>query len=272
MTEVTVGDYQLYYVEKGSGPPLVLIHGLAGDHAAWAPQMEAWSQRHRVIAFDNRGAGRSTQVDEPISTEDMARDTLALMDELDVDSACIVGRSMGGAIAQHIALLAPERVRALVLCASFAKLDPVGVRVLTSMREVLEWRDNWADHARHSLPNFVSPAFYNANPDVVERLEALIGGETRLPACYVAQNHACLAHDTLERLSAITCPVLITAGGRDPICSLTATDWMRERLPHAETVIFDDSSHFFLVEEAEKFTSTVGAWVDKNSAEIAQTA
>jgi 3-oxoadipate enol-lactonase len=171
---------------------------------------------------------------------------------------------MGGAIAQHIALLAPERVRALVLCASFARLDPIGFRVLTNMREVLEWRDSWADHARHSLPNFVSPAFYNANPETVERLEGLIGGETRLPACYIAQNHACLEHDTLDDLSKITCPVLITAGGKDPICSLTATGWMAERLPQAETQIFEESSHFFLVEESERFMKIVSAWLEKN--------
>jgi 3-oxoadipate enol-lactonase len=264
MTMVTVGDYELNCVEKGDGPPLVLIHGLAGDLSAWASQLESWSSRYRVITFDNRGAGQSTQVDEPISTEDLARDTLALMDALGVESACVVGRSMGGAIAQHMALLAPERVRALVLCASFAKLDPVGVRVLTNMRQVLEWRNSWADHARHSIPNFVSPAFYNANPEVVTALENLIGGETRLPACYVAQNHACLEHDTLDRLAALTCPVLIAAGGKDPICSLTATAWMQERLPHADSEIFDDSSHFFLVEEAKRFMSVTTEWLDRN--------
>ncbi|MEA2425099.1 MAG: 3-oxoadipate enol-lactonase [Thermoleophilaceae bacterium] len=264
MSKVTVGEYELNYTERGDGPPLVLIHGLAGDQSAWLPQLDAWSDRYRVIAFDNRGAGQSTQVDEPISTLDMAHDTLALMDQLGVEEACIVGRSMGGAIAQHIALLAPERVRALVLCASFARLDPIGFRVLTNMREVLEWRDSWADHARHSLPNFVSPAFYNANPETVERLEGLIGGETRLPACYIAQNHACLEHDTLDDLSKITCPVLITAGGKDPICSLTATGWMAERLPQAETQIFEESSHFFLVEESERFMKIVSAWLEKN--------
>jgi 3-oxoadipate enol-lactonase len=128
------GSYEIHYVEKGSGFPVVLIHGLAGDHTAWAAPMERWSQDHRVLAFDNRGAGQSTQVDEPISTEDMARDTLALMDEVGIDEAHVVGRSMGGAIAQHMALMAPERVHTLVVLASFAKLDPVGVRVLTNMR------------------------------------------------------------------------------------------------------------------------------------------
>jgi pimeloyl-ACP methyl ester carboxylesterase len=192
------------------------------------------------------------------------------MDALGVEAAHIVGRSMGGAIAQHIALLAPERVRGLVLCASFARLDPIGRRVLTNMREVLEWRGSWADHARHSIPNFVSSRFYNDNPDTIVALERLIGGETRLPACYVAQNHACLEHDTLDRLGEITCPVLITGGGADPICSPTATGWMSDALPNAETVMFEDSSHFFLVEEAERFMTVVGNWLEAHAPAEAQ--
>jgi len=265
MPFASVVKYRIYYVEEGEGFPLVLIHGLAGDHTAWRPQIDAFRGRHRVVAFDNRGAGQSAQVDEPVTTADLAQDTLALMDALGVSRAHIVGRSMGGSIAQHIALRAPERVQSLVLCASFAKLDPLGVRVLTNMREVLEWRGNWADHARHSVQNFVSPGFFNTQRERVAQIERLIGGETRLPACYVRQNHACLQHDTLDELQRIACPTLILAGGRDPICSLTATRWMSERIPGAETVIFETSSHFFLVEEAERFQALLADWLLRHS-------
>ena len=265
MPVAQAGSYEIHYVEKGSGYPVVLIHGLAGDHSAWAAPMETWSRDHRVLAFDNRGAGQSTQVDEPISTEDMARDTLALMDEVGIDRAHVVGRSMGGAIAQHMALMAPERVHTLVVLASFAKLDPVGVRVLTNMREVLEWRGDWGDHARHSVANFVSPAFFNENPETIAQIEGLIGGETRLPACYIRQNHACLEHDTLDRLGEIGCPTLILAGGRDPICSLTATGWMQDGFPDAEAVIFEESSHFFLIEQPERFMGVMGDWLRKHT-------
>jgi len=261
MPFATVGKYRIFYVEEGEGFPLVLIHGLAGDHTAWIPQVDAFRGRHRVIAFDNRGAGQSTQVDEPVTTADLAGDTLGLMDALGISRAHIVGRSMGGSIAQHIALRAPEWVQSLVLCASFARLDPLGMRVLTNMREVLEWRGNWADHARHSVQNFVSAEFFNTQRDRVAQIERLIGGETRLPACYVRQNHACLEHDTLDELHRIACPTLILAGGRDPICSLTATRWMSERIPGAETVIFENSSHFFLVEEAEKLQRVLSDWL-----------
>jgi pimeloyl-ACP methyl ester carboxylesterase len=187
------------------------------------------------------------------------------MAELGIERAHVMGRSMGGAIAQHMALLEPERIHTLLVCASFAKFDPIGTRVLTNMREVLEWRGDWGDHARHSVQNFVSPRFYNENPETIAQIEGLIGGETRLPACYVRQNHACLEHDTLDRLGEIECPTLIMAGGSDPICSLTATRWMEEGLPNAETVIFDGCSHFFLIEDAGRFMSTVGDWLSTHT-------
>ncbi len=260
-----IGRYDIRYRDEGKGFPLLLIHGLAGDHNAWSPQVEAWRGRFRVIAPDNRGAGASSQVDEPISTEDMARDMLALLDHLGIASAHVVGRSMGGAVAQHMALLAPQRVHSLTLCASFAKFDPYGARVLANMREVLELTRSWAAHARHSVQNFVSAAFYDANPGRVAAIEQLIGGETRLQACYSRQNAACLAPDTPERLAEIRGPVQIRAGGRDPICPLPATRWMQERLPTAETVIFEDSSHFFLIEEPERFMQVMNRWLERHA-------
>lgn len=260
MPTIDVGDITLHYEEEGSGFPVVLIHGLAGDCSAWRPQAEALRDRHRVIAFDNRGAGRSTQR-EAVTTLGMAQDTLRLLDALEVESAHVVGRSMGGAIAQHLALIAPERVHSLVLCASFAKLDRIGFRVLTNMREVLEWRGTWEDHARHSVPYFVAPAFLNDHPEVVDEIVALIASESRLPACYIAQNHACLLHDTLTDLHRIACPTLVLGGALDPICSPTATRWLAEGLPDATSVTFERSSHFFLMEQAEEFMSELTGWL-----------
>lgn len=264
LKEAPVGRYKLLYLIVGEGTPVLLIHGLAGDHSAWLAQIEALRQRYRVIAFDNRGAGKSTQVDEPVTTADLAADTLQLMDYLKVRRAHVVGRSMGGAVAQHMALQAPERIISLTLCASFARLDPLGRRVLSNMREALEWRMNWADHARHSVQNFVSADFFNQYPDRVAVIERLIGGETRLPACYVRQNEACQMHNTIGELHRIQQPTLIMGGDTDPICSLTATRALGAGLPNARTEIFSHSSHFFLMEQADKFIQLLTQWLEAN--------
>ncbi len=261
MPVMTIGRYEINYLDEGRGTPIVMIHGLAGDLSAWAPQVAALRDRYRVIAFDNRGAGRSSQVDEPVTTSDLAQDTIGLMTALGVESAHVIGRSMGGAIAQIVALERPDLVRSLVLCASFGKLDPLGVRVLTNMRQVLQWRNDWGDHARHSIQNFVGADFYNRAPDQVATIEALIGGETRLPACYVQQNLACLAHDTLDRLPGLRCPTLIMAGSNDPICSPTCTRWMADRIPGARTIMFEGCSHFFLIEDRETFAASLDGWL-----------
>ncbi len=257
---VDVGSYRLAYVEQGAGEAILLIHGLAGDHGAWTPQIAAWSRFARIIAPASRGAGRSTQIDEPISTEAMADDFLALMTTLGIERFHIVGRSMGGSIGQHIALKAPGRVLSLAMLASCAKFDALGLRSLDNMREVLEWRGSWADHARHSVQNFVAPAFFNAHPERVAAIEAIIASSDRLQACYIRQNRAVQAHDTLDRLHEIACPVFILSGGRDPLCGPLATRWMIERLPQARAVEFEQSSHFFLMEEPERFMAAMDGW------------
>ncbi|MET0964301.1 MAG: alpha/beta fold hydrolase [Noviherbaspirillum sp.] len=261
LKEASLGRIMLRYLDVGQGTPVVLIHGLAGDYSAWLAQIEALRNDYRVIAFDNRGAGRSTQIDEPVSTADLAGDTLALMDYLGIARAHVIGRSMGGAVAQHMALKAPQRVLSLTLCASFARLDPLGRRVLSNMREALEWRMSWADHARHSVQNFVSAGFFNSQPERVAKIEQLIGGETRLPACYSRQNEACQSHDTVPDLPRIMQPTLIMAGDSDPICSLAATGMLSAGLPNARTEIFADASHFFLMEQPEKFMGLLQGWL-----------
>lgn len=261
----SVGKLQLRYVDVGEGAPVILIHGLAGDCHGWFPLVESLRRRYRVIAFDNRGAGGSTQLDEPVTMADLAGDTFGLMDHLGIERAHVVGRSMGGAVAQVMALQRPARVRSLVLCASFAKLDPLGRRVLTVMREVLEWRRSWADHARHAVHYFVSARFFNEHPDAVGLIERLIGGESRLMAAYSHQNRACLAHDTVEDLPRIHQPTLVLAGEVDPVASLTATRELSEGLPNSETVVFEEASHFFLMEQPERFERLVTAWLDRQA-------
>ncbi len=109
MPKVNCGRFNVNYIEAGDGFPIVLIHGLAGDHTAWLPQIEIFKERYRVIAMDNPGSGESSPVDAPCTTEDLADTMLALMEGLEIEKAHVVGRSLGGLIGQHMALRAPDR-------------------------------------------------------------------------------------------------------------------------------------------------------------------
>ncbi len=261
MKTLALGRHELAYVDEGQGEPLLLIHGLAGDHQAWLPQIEAWKGRHRVIAVDTRGAGRSTQIDEPVTIEELADDFVALLQALDLRGVHVIGRSMGGCIAQWLALKAPGRVASLALLASCGKFDPLALRCLENMREVLQWTGSWQAHGRHSVRNFVAPRFFNEQQERVHEIEALIGSSARLQACYVHQNQAVSRHDLLAELHRITCPVLVMSGEVDPLGGPLLTRWLLERLPQARHVEFEDCSHFFLMEQPERFMAEMDAWL-----------
>lgn len=265
MPKVNCGRFDVNYIEEGDCFPVVLIHGLAGDHTAWLPQIDQFKDRYRVVAMDNPGSGDSTAVDSPTSTEELADTMIALMDNLGIEKAHVVGRSLGGLIGQHMALRAPDRMQSMILAASTPRVDRIGRRILENMREVLEWRDNWVDWARHSAHMFVSPAFYNDNPEAIARIEALVGNEARSKVSYVNLNNTALAHDTADRLGEISCPTLIMAGRQDPICSMHGTNELSEGIANSETVIFEDSSHFFLMEEYAKSMDTLETWFAKHT-------
>jgi 3-oxoadipate enol-lactonase len=118
MSAAKIGDIHIHYEEYGEGPPLIMILGLGQDTATWAFQISDFSEHFRLILLDNRDSGKSSSCSEPYTTETMARDILGFMDHLGLDRAHILGTSMGGMIAQQVALMAPERVISLVLAST----------------------------------------------------------------------------------------------------------------------------------------------------------
>ena len=272
MPNVKAGGWTFNYLDQGSGPVVLLLHGLAGDHTAWTPQLAALAGKYRVIAPDNPGAGGTSLVPSPVTLADVAQAYIALLEQLGIEGAHVVGRSMGGGIAQEMALMAPSRVATLVLAGSFAKLDPLGVRLIENMRDLIERDPDWPRWTRQFSHLFVSPEFFIGDSERLRRLEAIIADERWDPVSYVNLANACLQASTVGRLPSITCPTMVMASSIDPICSPTATRWISTELPDAPVVMFDEGSHFFLMEEAAKANATLLDWIGRHASRAAAAA
>jgi pimeloyl-ACP methyl ester carboxylesterase len=259
-----VGDVELYYEDYGEGVPVVLIHGLAGDCSAWQPQIARLKQHYRLIAFDNRGAGRSSAPDYPYTTRHFADDTVALLDELGVtEPVHFIGRSMGGAIAQEIALGYPDRVRSMIITASFGKLDRYGYQILESIDEVVKTQ-GYAAAAKIQSLFFFPPPYFNTHKEQMDGFEAALADTDRPVHGYVNSTHACLTHDALDRLHLVQCPTLVLAGGQDVLCAAAASRQIADVIPGCELKIYEEASHFFLIQCFEESMGDIEGFLGRH--------
>ncbi|MBI4241337.1 MAG: alpha/beta fold hydrolase [Candidatus Rokubacteria bacterium] len=238
---------QLYYEEHGSGDPIVCIGGLAGDSRAWKETVDRFAAHHRVILFDNRGTGRSDQPDGPYSTELFADDAAALMRGLGVGRAHIIGRSLGGAIAQHLYLRHPDLVRSLVLASSFARVQPYGDRVFATWREIVKTAGKPLLAKVQSL-FFFAPSFVERQPVVVDAAERIFVENTQRAEAYLASSLALSNHDTRARLGEIRAPTLVIVGSEDLLTAVGCSEELAAKIPGARLTVVDDASHFLFLE------------------------
>src|SRR5437867_11783309 len=207
MPTVRSGDADINYTATGQGVPVLLIMGLAADSAMWVMQTPVLAERYQVITFDNRGVGGSSSPPGPYTMEQMAADALAVLDAAGTDTAHIVGVSMGGAIAQHLALKAPERVRSLVLVSTWAetneytrRLDDLGNLVLANLgREAL---------IRASMLWLFTPKLFIENPVMIRVIEGMALAMQGTETAFVSQTAAVRDHDLADRLHEIVSPTL----------------------------------------------------------------
>jgi 3-oxoadipate enol-lactonase len=256
MPRVRVGDIQMFYLEAGAGDPLVLIMGLGGDHLAWGFQMGALAERYRVVAFDNRGAGQTDAPDLPYTTRMMAEDTRGLMDALDIDRARVVGVSMGGMIAQELALLYPDRVRALHLGCTLARPDAYLAALNTG------WRELRAQMGRETALRAMGPwlfaaGTYNERPELVEMIfqNGLANPHPQSLTGFLRQTEAVTTHDTLDRLAAITCPTLVSVGEADILLPPRFSRQIAARVPGARLDLVPGGGHVYFWEYPDLFNT-----------------
>ena len=255
---INVGDIKMYYQIYGQGEPLLLIMGLGGHSLDWGwivPQKLA--DRYKVILFDNRGSGRSDQ-SGPCTIEQMAMDTVGLMDALAIDRAHVFGGSMGGMIAMQMALDHPERVNKLVLGATSAG----GKSRIFPPPEIQKYFYPRLDLSAHDYLLWTGVVCYpqefiDAHPDTVERkIQANLAYPGTL-ASYMAQLEAFMAFDVDGRLNTIQVPTMVIIGNQDVLTSPPNSFLMARRIPGAQIREIDGAGHIFWISHPEETVTIV---------------
>ncbi len=244
MPYANVNGVSLYYEIYGNGDPVVLIEGLGSQLQSWATQVPIYSEHYKVVVFDNRGAGKSDKPEAGYSTQDMAQDTASLMDELGIESAHIVGKSMGGMIGQWLAINHPEKVQKLVMGCSSASRDEVGNEILRMGREIATnsgpkavWLMSlYLGYTREYIEENLG-TIKNAMKTVPDDPEALKG--------YLGQSFAVEGHNTVSKLPQIESPTLVMLGETDLIASPKRSQQLSELIPNSQLKIFPKVGHGF---------------------------
>jgi len=249
----------LWVERSGEGPDVLLIAGLSDPAEAWQLQLDGLSDRYRITAFDNRGAGRSAPppLQEPFTVATMADDAAALLSALDIPAAHVAGFSGGGAIAQELALSHPEVVRSLVLVSTWARPDAY----LRAMADYWHWLAEVAPGERAMLEAFFL-WIYTPRAHEDGLVGRIIEGALAFPHPQFTENFqrqlaAFRAHDTLDRLPEIAAPTLVLAGELDIAAPARLGEVVAGRIPDAEFEVLRGEAHQPFQEVPDIFNARV---------------
>lgn len=251
MPTVRTTRLNTYYELHGEGEPLLLIRGLGSTCDGFKAQVEGLSPYFRVISFDNRCVGRTDQPQQPFTIADMADDTAALLDALGIESAHVFGVSLGGMIAQELALRHPQKVRKLVLACTHAgprtatRAPDWAVRVFNESANLPR-----AEALRSSVPLLFAKKTVAERPELIEETLAVMANNNQPKSSYLLQLGAVMRHDTIDRLSQITHATLVLTGREDTLVDPGNSRLISERIPGARLVEFEEAGHVFFTEKA----------------------
>jgi pimeloyl-ACP methyl ester carboxylesterase len=254
----------LYYEEAGTGEPLLMVTGLGTDHHGWMLQVPEFSKHYRVVTFDNRDVGQSKQADGPYEIADMARDALALADHLELDTFHLLGMSMGGAIAQEMALLAPERLRTLTLVVTFAgggDWAAERARLWSEIRGLIELET----HLDWLLLFGMSEDFY-AQPERVEYSKQLMRANPypQSAEAFQRQVQASGRHEARDRLGRISVPTHVIGAEHDTLVPVWKSKEIADLIRGADYAVVPRAPHAVNMERAEEFNELVLGWLRAN--------
>ncbi|HXG42267.1 MAG TPA: alpha/beta hydrolase [Dehalococcoidia bacterium] len=257
---------QLHSWESGPahGPPVVFLPGLGGDGRWWRPVASRLDDRYRCFCLDLRDSGRSARSPAPYTVADMAEDVAAFCQAQGLSSVYLVGYSLGGAVAQELAIGRPELVRRLVLVATYTSGDPRGAAIFkgfAALRRSLPREE----YLRLLFPWVYSHQEYR-QPGLVEEAVARAAADPLWPEddAYQRQVEAALSFCSEGRLAGVTCPVLLVFGDQDIMTPLRFAHRLQQELPLARLVVLAGTGHGLLFTRWREVASLVRGFLDED--------
>lgn len=255
MPKVNVNDFEMYYEIHGEGTPLVLINGYCENLDEWThlePIADTLSEYHKVVTCDNRGIGRSSRPEGSYSTKTMADDIAGLLDHLELDKAHVLGASMGGMIAQEVALGYPNKVNSLILVSSTPGGEVYDIPGQRDALEKLSWMYDPPSNLseKELMDELFGIVFYPQYFE--ENKESITSPSTQCPpvaATLEKQFDACLRHDTYDWLSSIKAKALVIHGEDDLLLFPEGGRTLVEKIPNATLLMVREAGHTVLWEK-----------------------
>jgi pimeloyl-ACP methyl ester carboxylesterase len=259
MPTVEVDGHELFYELRGAGEPLLAIMGMSGTHRTWGdPFLEALERDFQVLVYDHRGVGRSSRVADAFTIERLARDADAVLDAVGWASAHVLGISMGGMVAQELALARPRRVRTLTLGCTYAGGPGAALAPETTVQRLgAGWSSGDREAAVRTAWEVNVSAAFAADGDAWERFRrTALELPVALPVIML-QLQAIGSHDTSARLRELAMPVLVVHGSEDAMLPVGNAEAIAQRIPAARLEIWDGVGHLFFWERPDDAAALV---------------
>ena len=254
VAKITANGMQIAYRFDGpdEGPVLVLSNSLMSTHRMWDPQISALTQKFRVLRYDTRGHGASETTNGTYSIELLAQDAAALIEALDVGPVHFAGLSMGGMIAQKLAVDRPDLVRSAILCNTASEMptpDMWNGRIAVAEDKGIEGL------LPGTIERWFTPGFLERSPAAVGFVEGMIR-DTQAPG-YIRCAQAIRDMSQTAILNRITCPTLVVIGDKDPACTPAQGQVLIDHIAGAQSVVLQDAAHLSNIEKPVEFNAAL---------------
>jgi aminoacrylate hydrolase len=256
MPKANIGNAEIYYETHGAGEPLLLVSGLGGTASYWQANLPAFAASYRVVVHDHRGAGQSTHSKIRYSVDQMTDDLVRLMDHLKIERAHLVGHSTGGAIGQTLAIEHPERLKSMVLFATWTRAD-VFFRKLFAVRRDLLTKVGKEAYVSGATLFLYPPWWIRQHEKRVDEREAFILQHFPPVEVVASRIDAIVEFDRSAELAKIKAPTLVLCAKDDVITPAYFSEELAKRIPRAKLKILGDGGHCASESVAEEFNQAV---------------